>query len=101
RTVYAHAAVTPQAKLCCSITPLWQLPGLKVPQVMLEMNYGCGTTVHPGDIGPDATILYVGVGGGMEALQLAYFARRPGAVIALDTVREMIEKAQSNLLVAA
>lgn len=101
RDVYAEAAVTPQPKLCCTTAPIWRLPGLKVPTVMQEMNYGCGTTVHPADIGPDDTILYVGVGGGMEALQLAYFARRPAGVIAVDAVGVMLEKAQANFQVAA
>ncbi|HYH95844.1 arsenosugar biosynthesis arsenite methyltransferase ArsM [Hyalangium sp.] len=101
RDVYAQAATTPQPKLCCTTAPIWQLPGLKVPTVMQEMNYGCGTTVHPADIGSDDTILYVGVGGGMEVLQLAYFARRPGGVIAVDAVGAMLEKAQANLQVAA
>ena len=99
--VYAEAALTPQPKLCCTTAPIWRLPGLKVPLVMQEMNYGCGTTVHPADIGPDDTILYVGVGGGMEALQLAYFARRPGGVVAVDAVRVMLEKARANFQVAA
>ena len=43
------------------------------------MNYGCGSTVHPVDLARDPTVLYVGVG--LEMLQLAYFCRRPGAVI--------------------
>lgn len=101
RDVYAEAAVTPQPKLCCTTAPIWRLPGLKVPTVMQEMNYGCGTTVHPADINPDDTILYVGVGGGMEALQLAYFARRPGGVVAVDAVGAMLEKAGANFRVAA
>ena len=100
RAVYAEAAATPQPKLCCTTSPLWRLPGLSVPKVMQEMNYGCGTTVHPEDLGPDDTILYVGVGGGMEALQLAYFARRPGGVIAIDSVGAMLEKARTNFIVA-
>lgn len=101
RDVYAEAAVTPQPKLCCTTAPIWRLPGLQVPLVMQEMNYGCGTTVHPADIGPEDTILYVGVGGGMEALQLAYFARRPGGVVAVDAVPVMLEKARANFHVAA
>jgi hypothetical protein len=35
---------------------------------MLEMNYGCGSTVHPRDLAGSPTVLYVGVGGGMELL---------------------------------
>jgi SAM-dependent methyltransferase len=96
RDVYAEAAATPQPTLCCTTSPIWKLPGLAVPKVMQEMNYGCGTTVHPNDINSTDTILYVGVGGGMEALQLSYFARRPGGVIAVDAVPQMLEKARAN-----
>jgi ubiquinone/menaquinone biosynthesis C-methylase UbiE len=68
---------------------------------MLQMNYGCGSTVDPRDLSSDDTIVYVGVGGGLEALQLAYFTRRPGGVIAVDPVAEMRERARANLLDAA
>lgn len=101
RDVYAEAAATPQPSLCCTSSPLWRLPGLSVPKAMQEMNYGCGTTVHPEDLSPTDTILYVGVGGGMEALQLAYFARRPGGVIAVDSVPQMLDKARANFELAA
>ncbi|MBI2388567.1 MAG: arsenosugar biosynthesis arsenite methyltransferase ArsM [Deltaproteobacteria bacterium] len=101
REVYADAAHAPQKKLCCTTSALGRLPGLTIPRAMSEMNYGCGVTVHPSDLRPHDTILYVGVGGGMEALQLAYFARRPGAVIAVDPVWPMLEKARSNFRAAA
>jgi SAM-dependent methyltransferase len=68
---------------------------------MLAMNYGCGSTVNPRDLKPDDTILYVGVGGGLEALQFAYFTRRPGGVIAVDPVAAMREKAEANFQHAA
>jgi ubiquinone/menaquinone biosynthesis C-methylase UbiE len=68
---------------------------------MLEMNYGCGSTLDPRDLRPGATVLYVGVGGGLEALQFAYFTRRPGGVLAVDPVAEMRERARANLLEAA
>ncbi|HEY9802637.1 MAG TPA: arsenosugar biosynthesis arsenite methyltransferase ArsM [Leptolyngbyaceae cyanobacterium] len=94
---YSEVAQTPQVGLCCvQSTPL-QLPGLKVPLAMQEMNYGCGTTVHPTELGKQPTVLYVGVGGGLEALQFAYFSRRPGAVIAVDPVAAMREAARRNL----
>lgn len=100
REVYAEAAMTPQPKLCCTTSPIWRLPGLTIPTEMQQMNYGCGTTVHPQDVQPGDTVLYVGVGGGMEALQFAYFTRRPDGVIAVDTVDEMLAKASANLGVA-
>jgi ubiquinone/menaquinone biosynthesis C-methylase UbiE len=68
---------------------------------MQEMNYGCGTTVHFGELSPEETILYVGVGGGLEALQFAYFTRRPQSVIAVDKVPEMLDKARENFILAA
>lgn len=98
--VYAEAAATPDAALCCTTSPVWALPGLDVPECMLEMNYGCGTTVHPSDLRAEDTVLYVGVGGGMEALQFAWFTRRPGAVIAVDPVARMREKAHENFAIA-
>jgi len=100
RNVYKEAAENPQQGLCCTTTPVWQLPGLVIPRKMLEMNYGCGSTVHPRDLINDPTILYVGVGGGMELLQFAYFSRRTGGVIGVDIVDEMLEACHENLLEA-
>ncbi|BAY11625.1 arsenosugar biosynthesis arsenite methyltransferase ArsM [Calothrix sp. NIES-2098] len=98
---YREVAETPQVGLCCvQSTPL-QLPGLKVPLAMQEMNYGCGTTVHPNELANQPTVLYVGVGGGLEALQFAYFSRRVGAVIAVEPVAAMREAARRNLEIAA
>ena len=101
REFYRSAAETPEPGLCCTTTPIWKLPGLSIPDPMLEMNYGCGTTVHPRDLENGPTVVYVGVGGGMELLQFAYFSRRPRAVIGLDPVPEMREAARHNLVEAA
>ncbi len=98
--VYKEAALTPDVGLCCTTTPIWQLPGLDMPTKMLEMNYGCGSTVHPRDLVNDPTILYVGVGGGMEVLQFSYFSRKRGGVIGLDVVPEMIAACDENLVAA-
>jgi len=95
--LYADAAVTPQAALCCTQAPPWRLPGLHVPQGMLDRNYGCGSTVHPADLADVERVLYVGVGSGLEALQLAWFVRRPGGVVAVDTVDAMLEVADGLL----
>lgn len=100
RDVYREAALNPQQGLCCTTTPVWQLPGLTVPREMLAMNYGCGSTVHPRDLANAPTVLYVGVGGGMELLQFAYFSRRKGGVIGLDVVDEMLSACRTNLLEA-
>ena len=100
RDVYRAAAQTVQPSLCCTPGPRFQLPGLDVPEVMEEMNYGCGTTVHLQDMSPGIDILYIGVGGGLEALQFSYFTRRPNSVIAVDSVPEMIDKARANLQIA-
>ncbi len=98
---YTEVAETPQVGLCCVQRSPLQLPGLKIPTPMQEMNYGCGTTVHPTELANDPTILYVGVGGGLEALQFAYFSRRPGSVIAIEPVAAMRSAAMRNLELAA
>lgn len=98
---YARAAETPDPGLCCTSTPRWSLPGLEVPNRMQEMNYGCGATVHPRDLAGAPNVLYVGVGGGLELLQFAYFSRRPGAVIGIDPVARMREACRENLVEAA
>lgn len=98
---YTQVAETPEVGLCCvQSTPL-QLPGLVVPPQMQDMNYGCGTTVHPAELSGEPTVLYVGVGGGLEALQFSYFCRRPGAVIGVDPVAPMRQAAARNLQIAA
>ena len=101
REVYAGAATQPDEALCCVDGSLRRLPGLVIPDRMIEMNYGCGSTVEPDDLYGEEPILYVGVGGGLEALQLAYFRRHPGGVIAVDPVPEMRHEAERNLLEAA
>jgi ubiquinone/menaquinone biosynthesis C-methylase UbiE len=98
---YAEAAENPQVGLCCVSTPPPQFPELKIPKIMLEMNYGCGTTVHPTELSGQPTVLYIGVGGGLEALQFAYFCRKPASVIAIDPVPEMRKVAAENLAIAA
>jgi ubiquinone/menaquinone biosynthesis C-methylase UbiE len=97
---YAEAAETPQVGLCCVSSPPLQLPGLHIPDIMQQMNYGCGSTVHPAELYDNPTVLYIGVGGGLEALQFAYFSRKSGAVIAVDPVSEMRLAAQQNLALA-
>ena len=94
--VYKEAALTPDIGLCCTTTPIWQLPGLDIPTIMLEMNYGCGSTVNPRDLVNNPKILYVGVGGGMELLQFAYFSRQKHGVIGVDVVDEMLMASAKN-----
>jgi SAM-dependent methyltransferase len=98
--VYRQAAQEPQVGLCCTTNPVWQLPGLSIPKRMLAMNYGCGSTVNPRDLTNSPTVLYVGVGGGMELLQFSYFSRRPGAVIGVDVVEEMLDASRENMRTA-
>ncbi len=100
KEVYKNAALTPEQGLCCTTTPIWQLPELTIPNIMLEMNYGCGSTIHPRDLINNPTIAYIGVGGGMELLQFAYFSRRPQAIIGIDPVQEMLNACQANLALA-
>lgn len=96
KDVYKQAAETPDVGLCCTTTPIWQLPGLDIPKIMLEMNYGCGSTVNPRDLVNDPKILYVGVGGGMELLQFSYFSRQKAGVVGVDVVDEMLHASKEN-----
>lgn len=98
---YSEVAQTPQVGLCCVQSSPVQLPGLKIPTQMQEMNYGCGTTVHPAELINEPTVLYVGVGGGLEALQFAYYSRRESGVIAVEPVSAMRKAATRNLQLAA
>ncbi len=100
RNVYKEAALTPDVGLCCTTNPVWELPGLKIPRIMQEMNYGCGSTVHARDLTNEPKILYVGVGGGMELLQFSYFNRNKGGVIGVDSVDEMLNASRRNFLEA-
>jgi ubiquinone/menaquinone biosynthesis C-methylase UbiE len=99
--LYADAARTVRRSLCCTPGPRFQLPGLVIPERMQAMDYGCGTTVHLRDLSPGLDVLYIGVGGGLEALQFAYFTRRPGSVLAVDRVPEMLAVAAEHLAEAA
>jgi SAM-dependent methyltransferase len=63
---------------------------------MQQMNYGCGSTVNPRDLVNNPKILYVGVGGGMELLQFAYFSRQKAGVIGVDVVDEMLAACKRN-----
>lgn len=97
---YKQAALTPDVGLCCTTTPIWKLPELDIPVIMQQMNYGCGSTVHPRDLSGSPTILYVGVGGGMELLQFAYFSRKKSGVIGIDVVDEMLDASRKNFVEA-
>ncbi|WP_422107253.1 arsenosugar biosynthesis arsenite methyltransferase ArsM [Winogradskyella sp.] len=94
--LYKEAALTPDVGLCCTTNPIWELPGLKIPKIMQEMNYGCGSTVHARDLTNNPKMLYVGVGGGMELLQFSYFNRQKGGVIGVDVVDEMLQASRQN-----
>ena len=100
KDLYKEAALSPDVGLCCTTNPIWELPGLSIPKIMQEMNYGCGSTVHPRDLSRQPKILYVGVGGGMELLQFAYFSRKKGHVIGVDVVDEMLEASRVNFIEA-
>ena len=98
--LYKQAALTPDVGLCCTTTPIWKFPGLEIPKIMQEMNYGCGSTISAQDLINNPKVLYVGVGGGMELLQFSYFSRQKGGVIGVDVVDEMLEASRKNFLVA-
>lgn len=98
--LYKNAALTPDVGLCCTTTPIWKFPGLEIPTIMQEMNYGCGSTISAQDLINNPKVLYVGVGGGMELLQFAYFSRQKGGVIGVDVVDEMLEASRKNFKLA-
>ena len=98
--LYKEAAITPDVGLCCSTNPIWQFPGLSIPKIMQEMNYGCGSTVSAQDLVNDPKILYVGVGGGMELLQFSYFSRQVNGVTGVDVVDEMLDACRANFKMA-
>lgn len=98
--LYRDAALSPDVGLCCTTNPIWQFPGLSVPSIMQEMNYGCGSTVSAQDLVNNPKILYVGVGGGMELLQFAYFSRQKAGVTGIDVVDEMLEACRNNFKIA-
>ena len=98
--LYKQAALTPDVGLCCTTTPIWKFPGLEIPMIMQEMNYGCGSTISAQDLINNPKVLYVGVGGGMELLQFAYFSRQKGGVIGVDVVDEMLEASRKNFIEA-
>jgi len=100
KDLYKNAALSPDVGLCCTTTPIWQFPELKIPSIMQEMNYGCGSTVHPRDLINNPKILYVGVGGGMELLQFSYFSRQKEGVIGIDIVDEMLKACKNNFVEA-
>lgn len=99
--LYKDAALNPDEGLCCTTSPVWQFPELEIPKIMLEMNYGCGSTVNPRDLVNNPKILYVGVGGGMELLQFSYFSRQKEGVIGIDVVDEMLDASRKNFIEAA
>lgn len=98
--LYKQAALTPDVGLCCTTTPIWKFPGLEIPMIMQEMNYGCGSTISAQDLINNPKVLYVGVGGGMELLQFAYFSRQKGGVVGVDIVDEMLEASRKNFIEA-
>lgn len=98
--LYKNAALTPDVGLCCTTTPIWKFPGLEIPKIMQEMNYGCGSTISAQDLINNPKILYVGVGGGMELLQFSYFSRQKAGVIGVDVVDEMLEASRKNFIEA-
>lgn len=96
-----EVAQTPEIGLCCVHSSPLQLPNLNIPAIMPEMNYGYGSTVPPAELISELTVLCVGVGGGLEALQFAYLSRRVAEVIAATRSTAMRLAAARNLKLAA
>jgi len=98
---YDDVARQPEVGLCCVGGNKLSLVDLCVPPEMEAMDYGCGSSVSPRALSGSPRALYVGVGGGKEALQFAYFSRVRGGVVAIEPVEAMREAATRNLLAAA
>jgi len=98
---YDEVARQPEVGLCCVGGNKLSLVDLCVPPEMEAMDYGCGSSVSPRDLSGSPRVLYVGVGGGKEALQFAYFSRVRGGVVAIEPVKAMREAATRNLVAAA
>lgn len=98
---YERVAETPAVGLCCVGGARLALPELCVPPDMEAMSYGCGSSVQPTDLSGSPRVVYVGVGGGKEALEFAYFSRAPGNAIAIEPVAAMRAVARRNLDAAA
>ena len=43
--VYREAALNPEKGLCCTTTPVWQLPELKIPQNLSLIHIFAGKAV--------------------------------------------------------
>ena len=99
--LYREAALAPDVGLCCATNPIWQFPGLSIPKILQEMNYGCGSTVSAQDLVNNPKVLYVGVGGGMELLQFSYFLHQKGGMTGVDVVDEMLAASRRNFEIAA
>lgn len=95
--LYREAAQSPIKSLCCVSQPPPTLPGLVISDLMLDMNYGCGSAAQLGKVTADDQVLYIGVGGGLELLQLAWMTRADQSVIGVDRLPEMLDRAQRNL----
>lgn len=84
---------------CCVDGARWRFPDLRIPNEMMEW-IGCAATVRPTDLAGERPVLFFGAGSGLEALQFAYFRRRPGGVIAVEPDAETRAVAERNLQLA-
>lgn len=96
KNLYGEAAIKPEVGLCCTTTQIWQFPELKIPKNMLDMNYGCGSTVNPRNLVNNPKTLCSNWEG-MELLQFSYFSRKKGAIIGINPVDEMIGACTTNI----
>ena len=89
-----RSGAEPDVGLCGS-NPIWELPGLSIPKIMQEMNYGCGSTVHPRDLSRQPKNSLCRCWRRHGALLLPIFAKK-GHVIGVDVVDEMLEASRVN-----
>ncbi|MFC1730532.1 methyltransferase domain-containing protein [candidate division KSB1 bacterium] len=66
----------------------------KLPEILLQHNYGCGTTI-PGDDLRELTVADWGCGSGVDCYTLSYLVGENGKVIGIDMSEEQLGRARS------
>ncbi|WP_371379997.1 DUF2703 domain-containing protein [Sporomusa aerivorans] len=77
------------------------LPGMAIPAKMNGMKYEFSINPYCSEIKAEETVVCIGAGTGIAALQYSYFTRRKASVIVVDNVLERITEMNANLKLAA
>jgi hypothetical protein len=71
-----------------------KFPGLEIPKIMQEMNYGCGSTISAQDLINNQKILY-GSWRRNGVTTILLLSQKRG-VVGVDVVDEMLEASRQN-----